>query len=111
TDFDLGIWSVHEVPPPLDTFRRGSALGESMLRVLSAAKITLNANGNFMHYGGNMRLFEAAGVGLLQITEDLPGVREWFTPGENIITYRDFDHLREQVAYYLRHDSEREAIA
>lgn len=110
-DFDLGIWSVHDVPPELRPHLRGAALGESMLRVLSAAKITLNANGNFMHYGGNMRLFEAAGVGLLQITEDLPGVRQWFTPGENIITYSDLDDLRAKVAYYLAHDAEREAIA
>ena len=111
TDFDLGIWSVHEVPGALEACWRGSALGESMLRVLSAAQMTVNAHGNFMLYGGNMRLFEAAGVGVLQLTEDLPGVREWFTPGENIVTYRDKDDLREKVRYYLDHDTERETIA
>jgi spore maturation protein CgeB len=109
--FDLGIWSVHDAPPELRPHVRGAALGETMLRVLSAARITLNANGNFMHYGGNMRLFEAAGVGLLQITEDLPGVRAWFHPGEDIITYHDLDDLRAKVAYYLAHDAEREAVA
>jgi spore maturation protein CgeB len=82
-----------------------------MLRVLSAAKLTVNTHGNFMHYGGNMRLFEAAGVGTLQLTEDLPGVRQWFTPGETIITYSDHDDLRDKVAYYLSHDAERESIA
>lgn len=111
TDFDLGIWSVHEVPPVLQRHVRGAALGESMLKVLSAAKLTINPNGNFMRYGGNMRMFEAAGVGVLQLTDDLPGVRAWFTPGENILTYRDVDDLRAKVAYYLQHDAEREAIA
>jgi hypothetical protein len=110
-DFDLGIWSVHDVPAELRPFLRGAALGESMLRVLSAGKMTVNAHGNFMLYGGNMRLFEAAGVGVLQLTEDLPGIREWFTPGENIVTYTDKDDLRQKVRYYLDHDSEREAIA
>lgn len=111
TEFDLGIWSVHDVPEGLRPFVRGSALGETMLRVLSAAKLTVNPHGNFMHYGGNMRLFEAAGVGTLQLTEDLPGVRQWFTPGETILTYSDHDDLRQKTAYYLRHDSEREAMA
>ena len=109
--FDLGIWSVHDVPAELRRHVRGKALGESMLRVLSAAKLTINTHGNFMHYGGNMRLFEAAGVGTLQLTDDLPGIRQWFTPGENIITYRDEADLREKVAYYLKHDAEREAMA
>src|SRR5690606_13601978 len=99
-DFDLGIWSVHDVPAELRPHVRGAALGETMLRVLSAAKLTINANGNFMRYGGNMRLFEAAGVGVLQLSDDLPGVRAWFTPGENIVTYSDTDDLRAKVAYY-----------
>ena len=111
TEFDLGIWSVHDVPPELKPFVRGSALGKSMLRVLSAARTTVNTHGNFMRYGGNMRLFEAAGVGVLQLVEDLPGIHDWFTPGETIITYRDVDDLRAKVAYYLAHDTEREAIA
>ncbi len=111
TDFDLGIWSVHDVPPGLRRFVRGAALGEQMLHVLSAARITINTHGNFMRYGGNMRTFEAAGVGVLQVTDDLPGTRQWFTPDETIITYSDNDDLRKKIAYYLKHDDERIAIA
>jgi spore maturation protein CgeB len=111
TEFDLGIWSVHDIPAVLRPYRRGSALAETMLRVLSAAKLTVNTNGNFMRYGGNMRLFEAAGVGTLQLCDDAPGVHEWFTPGENIVTYSDTVDLREKVAYYLRYEAEREALA
>lgn len=111
TEFDLGLWSVHDAPASLKRFVRGQALGESMLRVLSAARITINSHGNFMRYGGNMRLFEAAGVGVLQMTDDLPGVREWFTIGENIVTYHDQADLRDKVAYYLAHESERTAVA
>ncbi|MGQ9889116.1 MAG: CgeB family protein [Aggregatilineales bacterium] len=110
-DFDLGIWSVHEVPPSLRRFARGSALGETMLRALSAAKITVNPHGNFMRYGGNMRLFEAAGVGTLQLTDDLPGVRQWFSPGETIVTYSDPADLRDKARYYLAHDEARTALA
>ncbi len=109
-DFDLGIWSVHDVPASLRPYARGSALGGDMLEVLSAAKMTVNTHGNFMRYGGNMRLFEAAAVGVFQIADDLPGVHRWFTEGETIVTYKDQDDLRTKVRYYLDHDSEREAI-
>jgi len=111
SDFDLGIWSVHDLPESLRPFQRGSALGEEMLRVLSAAKISLNVHGNFMRYGGNMRLFEAAAVGAFQLVDDRPGVREWFTEGEHLVMYYDMDDLREKAAYYLAHDEERERIA
>lgn len=110
-DFDLGIWSVHDVPPSLKPHFRGYALGEDMLEVFSAAKLTINTHGDFMRYGGNMRLFEAAGVGIMQIADDLPGVGQWFSEGETIVTYRDTEDLRAKVAHYLAHDDEREAIA
>lgn len=110
-DFDLGIWSVHEVPPSLRKHYRGPALGESVPRILSAAKICFNNHGDFMLYGGNIRLFEVGGAGVFQITDDVPGVHEWFTPGESIVTFADEDDLRAKVAYYLVHDAERAGIA
>ena len=111
-DFDLGIWSTHDVPPELHPFLRGAALGESMMQALSAAKLTVNPHGQFMRYGGNMRLFEAAGAGTLQLTDDdRAGVHKWFTPGENILTFRDEADLRDKIAYFLAHDDEREDMA
>jgi spore maturation protein CgeB len=110
-DFDLGLWSVHEVPASLRQFYRGPALGEQMLRITRAAKITVNPHGDFMRYGGNMRLFEACGVGTFQIVDNRPGVPDWFTVGEHLVTYRDPAHLRELVTYYLAHDDERARIA
>lgn len=110
-DFDLGIWSMHEVPAALRQFQRGYALGQQMLRVLSSVKISLNAHGDFMRYGGNMRLFETAAIGTFQIVDDRPGVREWFRIGEHLVTYSDLDDLRAKVEYYLAHDEERQRIA
>ncbi len=110
-DFDLGLWSVHDVPGSLRGKVRGGALGEDMLRVLSASKLTINTHGDFMRYGGNMRLFEAAAVGTFQLADDRPGNRRWFTPDETIVLYSSLDDLREKVAYYLAHDAERQAIA
>lgn len=113
-EFDLGIWSVHDVPDSLRRFVRGGALGEQMLRILSAAKLCINPHGDFMRYGGNLRLFEAAGVGVAQISDDLPGTRGWFPEvdgGPTILTYRDETDLQAQVAAMLADDSARQALA
>jgi spore maturation protein CgeB len=110
-DFQLGIWSVHDIPETLRPFWRGDALGASMLRVLSGATICLNPHGDFMRYGGNMRLFEAAAVGAFQIVDDRPGVSAWFTPDEHLVIYENLADLRDKVAYFLAHPAERRQMA
>jgi hypothetical protein len=110
-EFNLGIWSVHDAPANLKKHVRGYALGETMLRVLSGATISLNVHGNFMRYGGNMRLFEAAGIGAFQISDNRPGIHEWFTVGEHLVVYDTMTELCEKVRYYLAHPQERATIA
>jgi spore maturation protein CgeB len=110
-DLDLKIWSVHDLPPSLRSNGRGPLLGEAMVRALGAARIIVNPHGDFMRWGGNMRLFEACGAGAFQIADDRPGIRDWFEPGRHLVTYRDPADLRELVTFYLAHDDEREAIA
>ncbi|MHB8629522.1 MAG: glycosyltransferase family protein [Aggregatilineales bacterium] len=111
SDFDLRLWSVHGVPTSLARFYRGPALGERMLRILGGSKIQINPHGNFMRYGGNMRIFEAAACGVFQLVDDLPGIPTWFSVGEQIITYRDVGDLRRKTRYYLDHEYERQQIA
>lgn len=111
---DLGIWSVHDVPPGLKKHLRGPALGEEMERIVSAGKISVNPHGDFMLYGGNLRLFEAAGAGVFQISDDLPGTRGWFPDVDGtptIALYASADELVGRVRHYLAHDAEREAVA
>ncbi len=111
---DLGIWSVHDVPASLRKHLRGPALGEDMERIVSAGKISVNPHGDFMLYGGNLRLFESAGAGVFQISDDLPGTRLWFPEVDGIPTialYANEDDLVERVRHYLAHDEERSAIA
>ncbi len=110
-DFDLGIWSVHDVPASLAPFHRGYALGDEMLGVLSSIKICINTHGDTMRYGVNLRLFECAALGAFQIVDDRPGVSECFTVGEHLVTFSDFADLREKARYYLAHDEERLRIA
>ena len=108
--FDLGIWSVHEIPQSLKKFHRGYALGDEMMQVLSSVKISLNVHGDFMRYGGNMRLFETAAIGTFQIVDNRPGIKTWFTPDEHLVIFEDLDDLHKKVRYYLEHDAERQQI-
>ncbi len=110
-EFDLGIWSMHEVPAALKAFHRGTALGKEMMQVLSSVKISINVHGNFMRYGGNMRLFETAAIGAFQIVDDRPGISDWFRDGEHLVTYSDLPDLQAKVRYYLAHDEQRQRIA
>ena len=89
--------SIHELPKSLRAHYRGEALGETMLQVLSSVKISINVHGDFMRYGGNMRLFESAALGAFQIVDDRPGLREWFTIGEHLDVFRDVDELQDKV--------------
>ena len=110
-DFDLGIWSVHDVPESLKPFYRGYALGDANLQVLSSVKICINTHGDTMRYGVNLRLFECAALGVFQIVDDRPGVAQQFTVGEHLVTFSDHADLREKARYYLAHDEERGRMA
>ncbi len=109
-DLGLAIWSVHGLPPSLEPYYRGPALGERMLRILCGSRMQINPHGNFMRWGGNMRLFESAACGVFQLADNLPGIPNWLVPGEHIVTYDNIDDLRRKVRYYLDHDDERQQI-
>ncbi|MCS6836645.1 MAG: glycosyltransferase [Anaerolineae bacterium] len=106
--FRVGIWSIHDLPDSLKPHSRGAALGRQMFRVLSGATISLNTHGDFMRWGGNMRLFESAALGAFQLVDNRPGVATWFTIGEHLDTFINLDDLHDKVAHYLAHPEQRQ---
>lgn len=56
------------------------------------------------------RNFEIPYFGGFQISDDVPGLEDWFDHGTEIITYKSPREAIEKVKYYLSHDKEREAI-
>ena len=60
---------------------------------------------------GNIRLFEATGMGALLITENSENIAEFFSPGIEIVTYRSTDELVQLIHYYMRHRWEAREIA
>jgi hypothetical protein len=57
------------------------------------------------------RPFEVCLAGGFLLTDDAPGLSDYFKIGEEIVCYSSDTDLVEKSAYYLTHDHEREAIA
>jgi hypothetical protein len=89
----------------------GQAWGLKMYQVICRSAMTLNTHGDKAAYAGNMRLYEATGVGTLLITDWKENLHEMFEPGKEVVAYRTPDECAELIRYYLEHDEEREAIA
>ncbi|MBI4032677.1 glycosyltransferase family 1 protein [Candidatus Berkelbacteria bacterium] len=97
--------------PILDHFH-GPAWGIAMYQTLASAKLCVNRHVDVAgEYAGNMRLFEATGVGTMLITDWKKNLGEFFEPGKEVETYRSPEELADKVRYYLSHDSARAKIA
>jgi glycosyltransferase involved in cell wall biosynthesis len=57
-----------------------------------------------------LREFEAPMSGALYLTEDQPELAEYFTPGQEVLTYTDRDDLLDKARYYLAHQEQAERI-
>jgi spore maturation protein CgeB len=89
-----------------------SVWGMEMYRVLARSKITINVHAEVASgLAGNIRMFEATGMGALLITEDAPNIRELYEPGTEVITYKNLEDLVELINYYTDRPEERSAIA
>lgn len=114
--FSLGLHLLcpegHALPVDMARSNLGGAFGMDMYRALRSARIAFNAESDLNKgEAGNMRLFEATGLGTFLLTEDQPNVRNYFTPGAEVETFRSNGELLEKIVYYLKADAEREAIA
>jgi len=74
---------------------------EEKARVFRSAAGVLNNLHPGEVAGVNARLFEAAGCGAAVLTEFRPAVPALFAPGEEVLTFRDFDELVEQASRLL----------
>lgn len=88
--------------------------GDELQQQLMSSKIILNiTRGPFYaaETGMNLRIFEAMAAGSFMLTDYCDEVAELFEPGVEIETFKGAQELQEKVAYYLRNDQARLAIA
>jgi spore maturation protein CgeB len=97
---------------PLHRCVRGEVWGRDMYDVLRRSKVTLNSHIDAAKgMAGNMRLYEATGVGTFLLTDNLPNLPDLFQPGVHVGTYDSASDCVAKIKYYLSHQTEREAIA
>lgn len=100
------------LPLLLSRSRRPAVYGLDMFQVLRESDLTLNihvdsANG----LAGNIRMFEATGVGTLLVTDAATNLSELFEPDREVVTYHSFAEAVEKIQYYLDHVTERQEVA
>lgn len=104
---------------PKQTFRKmypdqchAPVMGIDMYNILSQSKITFNKHAN-LAWGnvGNMRMFEATGVGACLITDTGKNMRDLFEPDKEVVTYKSIDEAVEKVNYLTEHEDQQQKIA
>jgi tetratricopeptide (TPR) repeat protein len=84
------------------------AFGDAYAQLLSRARIVFNHS---IRGELNLRLFETLACGsLAMIEEDNEEVRDWLTPGREVVLY-NHENFEERLGYYLEHTDERETVA
>ena len=87
-------------------------MGLSYFNIMSKSKITLNKHTDKnMGIVGNLRLFEATGVGTCLLTDTGQNMIELYEPDTEIVTYGSAEEAIEKVNYLLENESERASIA
>jgi len=89
-----------------------SVFGLQYLEILARSKIAFNSHIDMAQdYCGNMRMYEATGLGACLLTDWKDNLPELFEPDVEVVTYRSGNECVEKTRYLLDHDSERRAIA
>jgi spore maturation protein CgeB len=113
---EIEVWGYGGEALPKGSFIRkrysGTAWGIEMYRILRRSKITLNHHiGVAGCYANNMRLFEAAGVGSLLLTDWKVNLNDILAIGKEVLAYRSPEECAATITYYLENEGERESIA
>jgi spore maturation protein CgeB len=113
---DLKLWGnlPRSLPAssPLHRCFQGEVWGAEMYQVLRRSRITLNSHIDFAgREAGNMRLFEATGVGAFLLTDFKDNLDTLFAPDRELAVWRSIDDCLKAIEHYLGDDDSRAAIA
>ncbi len=98
--------------PPLAKNYMGEVWGMDMYQILRRSKITLNSHIDVAgNQAGNMRMFEATGIGTLLLTDNMSNLSDIFIPGKEVVAYDSAADAVDKIMYYLGHEEERNKIA
>lgn len=117
-DWEVEVQADHFFNPRLMKRVLPPCFGSQLYKLLNDSKITLNVHGHVnANYGkanfaaGNIRLFEATGVGCCLLTDHLPHLEEFFIDDEEIVTFRNKGEAVEKAKYLMDNPKIAESIA
>ncbi|MEJ2150158.1 MAG: glycosyltransferase [Chloroflexota bacterium] len=116
SDHKIRLWGTGWERLPADSplrgcLRGGWTWGEEMSKAFGAADIVLNVIRAQNGQAHNMRTFEAPACGAFMLSTRTRDQLAWLPEGVGAGYYQDAEELAEKVAYYLRHEDERQRIA
>jgi spore maturation protein CgeB len=89
-----------------------SVYGIDMYNLLSNSRIVLNMHiGVAGNFAGNMRLFEATGVGSCLLTDNKKNIDDLFDVNKEVVVYNNPKDCIEKAKWLLKNESERKKIA
>ena len=114
--YDLKLWGNRPqalpASSPLHRCFQGEVWGADMYQVLRRSRITLNSHIDLAgREAGNMRLFEATGVGAFLLTDFKDNLDTLFAPDREVAVWRSVDQCLQRIGHYLHDDEGRAAIA
>lgn len=91
---------------------KAPVFGKEMYALLGNSKICFNMHGEVAgNCAGNIRLFEATGMGSCLLTDKKENMHELFEPGKEVMLYENADDCIAKTKWLLRNDDQRQKIA
>ena len=84
---------------------------KKMPEVFKQSRVNLNISLKIIQSGIPLRVFDVLSCGGFLLTNFQPEMPELFTMGEDFVVYESLEDMYAKASYYLKHDTEREAIA
>jgi spore maturation protein CgeB len=114
--YDLKLWGTRPQSLPasssLHRCFQGEVWGADMYQVLRRSRITLNSHIDMAgREAGNMRLFEATGVGAFLLTDYKDNLDTLFEPNREVVAWRSIDDCLAAISRAISDDNGRAAVA
>src|SRR5206468_11493328 len=114
--YDLKLWGNRPqalpASSPLHPCFQGEAWGADMYQILRRSRVTLNSHIDLARReAGNMRLFEATGVGAFLLTDFKDNLPALFEPDREVAVWRSVDDCLVAIDRALVDTESRTAIA
>jgi spore maturation protein CgeB len=108
----FGDSKIHFYSKKLINCAKPPVFGFEMFKTLSKSKVCFNIHGEVAgNCAGNIRLFEATGVGTCLVTDWKENIKDLFEPGKEIITYKTKEECVAKIKWLNDNPNEMERIA